>query len=803
MRIGMNFRAAALSFFLLGQLFFITLAGAADPRDDAAFMGARMSASSETGLLRFVGTYPGYAVQLIGVPGAGTSEDYGFAFASQYGEAFGIDDASTQLLLIKSTSRPGGGASVRYLQVHQDIPVLAGELVVNLDRDNALLSMNGEIAPGLTLPVTPTLTPDEARATALLAVAKWYGYHSSELEASPADLYIYDARMLKPSQLEPSLVWRVEVTTTHLAPLRELVLVDAHSGGINLHFNQVHEAKDRETHDALDSDTTPGTLVCAEADPFPACAAGDTDVINAHVFAGDSYDFYFDNHGRDGIDGGGSTITSTVHWDDGGSCPNAFWDGTQMVYCDDMADADDVVGHELTHGVTDLESNLYYYYQSGAINESLSDVWGEFIDLENGTGDDTSPVRWLLGEDLPGAVGVLRDMKNPGVAPFYDPDRMTTEDYWIAPSDNGGVHHNSGVNNKAAYLITDGDFFNGISVTGLGIPKTAAIYYEAQTNLLTSGSGYADLYDILYQACLNLVGGDGIIEDDCDEVRNATDAVEMNLDPRGDEDFSTEADICPDYYQQGTVVFADDLEAGFDVNWSTSTLNGDANAWDVLTGYATSGTNSMYAPDSNKLSDEVAWNDTPIVVPSGAFLHFRHSYAFESGFDDYDGGIVEYSTDGSTWLDLDALFDDGRDYNGTISPDYDNPLAGYDAFVNESHGYVSSRYDLSTLSGGDFQVRFRIASDSDFAGPLGWTVDDVMVYQCDALFDDTCSGVDVLIQGREFTGETLCLASNTLAANTAVTVKSTATVSFISLSSTMGPGFSVEKGGVWSVDANP
>ena len=106
----------------------------------------------------------------------------------------------------------------------------------------------------------------------------------------------------------------------------------------------------------------------------------------------------------------GMTLVSTTRYCPNSShCPyaNAFWNGDQMVYGAGFASADDVVGHELTHGVTESTSNLFYYYQSGAINESFSDVWGEFIDQTNGAGTDTARVKWLIGEDIPG-LGAIR-----------------------------------------------------------------------------------------------------------------------------------------------------------------------------------------------------------------------------------------------------------------------------------------------------------------------------------------------------------------------------------------------------------
>src|SRR6185369_6471708 len=101
---------------------------------------------------------------------------------------------------------------------------------------------------------------------------------------------------------------------------------------------------------------------------------------------------------------------------------NAFWNGSQMVYGNGYASADDVVGHELTHAVTERTAGLFYYMQSGALNESFSDIFGETIDLGStvGGGNDTLAARWLLGEDL--LIGAIRNMSDPTV--FGDPSRV-------------------------------------------------------------------------------------------------------------------------------------------------------------------------------------------------------------------------------------------------------------------------------------------------------------------------------------------------------------------------------------------
>jgi Zn-dependent metalloprotease len=282
----------------------------------------------------------------------------------------------------------------------------------------------------------------------------------------------------------------------------------------------------RSTYSVSGGTMLPGGFLCNQTKIV--CTNGSNlDADQAHLYAAHTFNFYKVHHGRNSYNGLGATIISSVDY--GIGYQNAFWNGSQMVYGDAMA-ADDVVGHELTHAVTEYTSDLIYSYQSGAINESLSDLWGEFIDQTNGSGNDDASVTWLLAEDS--ALGPIRSMKNP---PAYgDPDRMGSPNYYTGSGDNGGVHINSGVNNKAAYLIVAGGTFNGKGITGIGLDKTAAVYYEVQTHLLTSGSNFNDLYYALDQGCRNLIGGvEGITQTDCNQVVLAADAVEMGGDFSG------------------------------------------------------------------------------------------------------------------------------------------------------------------------------------------------------------------------------------------------------------------------------
>lgn len=493
-------------------------AAAADPLDDLRNVGARVALHKQTGKVNFIGSGPTGALNVPGVVRASRPEDSVFAVLKVYGPYFGLNAPAQEMKATRSSAGQNGRFTARYQQLYQSIPVLAGELVVNLDRERKLLSLSGELSPDLAIGTTPEVSTDVARAAAIAGAKEWYSQIDTPKTTEP-ELWIYDPQLLEPSTVPARLVWRLEVTAQGLEPVRELVLIDAQTGEVALHINQIAHARNRQTYTANGGTSLPGSIVCYET---TNCTGSDTDVTNAHRYAGDTYNFYWNYHRRDSLNNAGLTLRSTANYSV--NYQNAFWNGSQMVYGDNFP-VDDVVGHELTHGVTQYESNLVYSYESGAINESFSDVWGELIDLTNGSGNDSSSVRWLVGEDLP--IGAIRSMSNP---PAYgDPDRIGSSYYYRGSGDSGGVHINSGVSNKAAYLLTDGGSFNGYSVYSLGVSKVAKIYYEAQTNLLTSGSGYGDLYNDLWQGCINLynTGAGGITSNDCTQVDYVTIATEM------------------------------------------------------------------------------------------------------------------------------------------------------------------------------------------------------------------------------------------------------------------------------------
>lgn len=242
----------------------------------------------------------------------------------------------------------------------------------------------------------------------------------------------------------------------------------------------------------------PGTLVTDTDNNFNAAVQGAA--VDAHYNIGLTYDYFKNNFNRNSFDNAGAAIKSSVHF--GSSYNNAFWNGVQMVYGDGdgttfkaLSGALDVVAHEFTHAVTEKTANLEYRSQSGALNESMSDVFGY---LAEGVASD-----WQMGEDCytPNTAGdALRDLRTPTL--YNQPDHMNN--YLVRPEteagDWGGVHTNSGIPNKAFYLVASTINDNS---------KTGAIYYRALTTYLTATSQFADARTALLQAATDLYGANG------------------------------------------------------------------------------------------------------------------------------------------------------------------------------------------------------------------------------------------------------------------------------------------------------
>ncbi len=252
------------------------------------------------------------------------------------------------------------------------------------------------------------------------------------------------------------------------------------------------------TYDAGQRTRLPGTLMTDSDTTWNASTQ--KAAVDAHYYSAATYDFLKTVLGRNSIDNKGMAIKSTVHYNR--NYVNAFWNGTQMVYGDGdnvnsvaLSGALDVVAHEIAHGVTDFESNLEYRNQSGALNEAFSDIIGTAVEFAV----QPSKADWLIGEDVwtPGTEGdALRSMQDPTL--YGDPGHMSQ--YVNTTQDNGGVHTNSGIPNKAAYLIG----------SQIGTEKMAKIFYRANDLYWTLTTNFSQARATTLRAAADLYGTNSV-----------------------------------------------------------------------------------------------------------------------------------------------------------------------------------------------------------------------------------------------------------------------------------------------------
>ncbi len=271
--------------------------------------------------------------------------------------------------------------------------------------------------------------------------------------------------------------------------------------------------KQRTVYDAQHGSNLPGVVVRKEGD----APVSDVAINEAYDGSGATYDLYYNVYNRNSIDNNGMKLDSSVHYQQG--YDNAFWDGSQMVYGDGDEDlppaqrlfnrftiAIDVIGHELTHGVTQYSAQLNYANQPGALNESVSDVFGSLVKQYN-LKQSADQADWIIGQGLltsnVNGIG-LRSMKAPGTAyddPVLgkDPQPVNMKDYVNTLSDNGGVHINSGIPNHAFYVVA-------VNIGGFAWEKAGLIWYKTLTEKLTANSDFQNAADLMFQAAGELYG---------------------------------------------------------------------------------------------------------------------------------------------------------------------------------------------------------------------------------------------------------------------------------------------------------
>ncbi|WP_456271282.1 M4 family metallopeptidase [Bacillus sp. AK031] len=437
-----------------------------------------------------------------------------------------------KLKLLETKKDEVGMTHFTYQPVIQNIPINKSKVMVHVDKSGNIVAVNGEFHAEAPDKIKQTKKLNKKQALDL-------AWEHVETDRQEADTVIETIKGEKSALTEKSdlvvyneaeeytLAYHVQLQFASPYPANWQLYINAENGEVLKAVNEVHEATGsgygvKGDYKSLNTyyynstyylfDTTkpmngviqtfdnynggqsslPGYYVTDSGNTF--YSERQKAAVDAHYYAGEVFDYYYNKFGRVSYDNQGSDITSTVHY--GSNYNNAAWVGNQMIYGDGdgstftyLSGADDIVAHELTHAVTDTSADLVYESQPGALNESFSDVFGYFVDSDD----------WLMGEDVytPGVSGdALRSLSNP--AKYNQPAHMN--DYQNLPvtqeGDWGGVHINSGIPNKAAYH----------TINSIGKTKAENIYYRALTVYLTPYSNFSDARQALVQSANDLYG---------------------------------------------------------------------------------------------------------------------------------------------------------------------------------------------------------------------------------------------------------------------------------------------------------
>ena len=692
-------------------------------------------------------------------------------FLASYGAIAGVSNPMNQLVLKRLSTDRAGITHVHLDQVQAGLPVFGARLVVHMTAQG-IVGVNGVFVPGLeSISTAPAKDISFLRERALVAARK---LHRSvdNLSVESTRLMFYRSGLLKSVEGRDYLAYEVMVKGGNAAfPVRERLILNANTGNVLNRINEIHSVLNREiyspnqdvppifTEGSTGTPADPPLILDSKSNA--SAISPDLPINNLYIYAGGTYALYKNLFGREGYDDGtvdaAMQVQKSVYLIND-QCPNAYWNGDSTNYCPGF-DADDVVSHEWSHAYTEFTHGLVYQYQSGALNEAYSDIFGETYDLTNGLegplgatlteGDyfENGGSRWVLGEDLSEtAAGVLlRDMWDPdafGVnVPFAGAQVLGTpspgstilsENYYCETGDNGGVHTNSGVPNHAYAMLVDGKTYNGVEIPAIGMTKAAQIYFQAMTQYQTPTSNFTAHADALEQSCRDLIGKplndvtgvastEVINAADCSAVTKAIAAVEFRSPVREKCGYvnvlkaeSTTPALCP----SGEFVFPtfkETWEGGaIPGTWTLDGALGSAGdtepepfEW-VVVDAAPPHTGKAAFADDNGLGSCVAgdersaswWMDSPdITVPENAsFLSFSHYMQSEGGF---DGGNLKYSVDGAAFAIVPAT---AFTYNGHSSTMTEGPIAD------------GAPADPTGLVGGN--------NTSPIAGEAGWTGSD-------------------------------------------------------------------------------
>ena len=393
-----------------------------------------------------------------------------------------------------------------FTQKINGIPVYGSSLIVHIKNGNEIYSISGNLIKKDII-LSQKISKEEAENKTLVLAKE---EAKTKLIIFKSENLIFNKKIAGLSN-DPKNYYSLAVTVksdTVPTIFSKIYYIDLNSGSLLYSESEIHEALNRSIF-TCSGGSSCSNVIRTEGSSLSGNHDGDT----AYDELGNIYNFYNNNYGRDSYNGAGATLKGTVQYPGGAgfTCPNAAWTGSEMVFCSGLV-TPDITWHEMTHAVTQYSARLQYSNQSGALNESVSDIFGS-------DGDNN----WLIGDGS--AIGVIRDMSNPPAKGH--PDSIFAQQYYCGGGDSGGVHSNSGVMNKAFFLMTDGGDFNGCNVSGLGREKSSAIIYYALTRYLSAASNFKDMYVAVAQSC------NDVDPATCPEAKKALQAVQMDQQPGG------------------------------------------------------------------------------------------------------------------------------------------------------------------------------------------------------------------------------------------------------------------------------
>ncbi|MCE6988253.1 M4 family metallopeptidase [Dyadobacter sp. CY323] len=734
-------------------------------RDIDAFIsqtGAIATTDKATSSLNFLRFPIGQALSLEG----SSPEQKALSFLTKYPGLF--ERKTKDSYQIKESKRDNYGLDHVTMQQYYDrVPIYDGVLKFHFNKEGELTSVNGNFIIAEKLNVTSSISSAEAGQQAIKFVTgQKLGKFSAPLKINKNTLLVFQKGLAQGYRGPLHLVYEVEVRND--ADVREFLYIDAHTKELVEQFTGMHSI-DRKLYE---TSVSAPNLKWQEADGIasPKFTALDQWQKSEIESAGHIYNLMKNSFGWNSYDGAGATMI-TINNDPNAWCPNASWNGVTAGFCTETA-SDDVVAHEWAHAYTEYTSGLIYAWQAGALNEAYSDIWGETVDQLNGyfdSGESNSlrngcagSAKWRIGEQASGLNGPIRDMWDPTCK--NNPGKISDPQYWCAYSDNGGVHINSGVLNHAFALLVDGGSYNGQTITGLGLTKTAHLFWYAQAAFMTKTTDYSAQADILESSLINLIGvnlpnlsinalpggpsGSKFTATDIEQLARVIAAVEMRMENGcGFAKLFTPVEPLCKGAESSNAFFFENFENGIELwtaenfgssqTWTPRNWNIDISPPEGRIGQVAFASDFNGGDCGEHLENGVMSFTSPVIsIPADAvgpfMLAFDHYISLEQG---WDGGHVSCSIGGGIWKLIPKVAFTKNGYNSTVAGD--NPLAGNEAFSGGDEGsfnsgWGNSRIDLSSLglmAGNKIRLRWDLSSDGCL-GWDGWYIDDIRVYTC-------------------------------------------------------------------------